>query len=413
MEKLLFTYQNNIFLILLYSLFLLVIAIKKFKKNSDDNPIFTCENLYIILFYIFLAIGPIFSFLIGIKYEYNYNVFFLFAFSLLLFLIGADVIVGNKIFTFKKNNSIPKKEIAINWDNIRANSKIVLYVSYLFAAIYLFKNLSFILQNVDSNRVTAMSGNGVMIYISYAMLPATWILYYCHLNDRKVKNIWIYILIDILLLTLFGFRSRVIELVLMCVILRNDYQKIKIKKLLKLGAVLILIAASLQVLRSITSNYQMGILKSLNNTLSVASINLIYIFNAFPKKIPFQNGYTYAINFLQLLPSHHLDVTMWLKNILNMRFSGGGMTPTVIGEFYINFGIAGIIIGMIGSGIFCRFLDNYYKKNSSRKNKIIYFILMFYIARSVASGYSNFIIIMLWFIAITIGIYRIKIISKR
>ena len=47
-----------------------------------------------------------------------------------------------------------------------------------------------------------------------------------------------------------------------------------------------------------------------------------------------------------LKPGPDLDFTMWLKETLGMSFSGGGVTPTVIGEFYLNFGYIGIYGGM-------------------------------------------------------------------
>ena len=40
-------------------------------------------------------------------------------------------------------------------------------------------------------------------------------------------------------------------------------------------------------------------------------------------------------------PGPDLDFTLWLKDKVNIQFSGGGLTPTIIGEAYINFGFGG------------------------------------------------------------------------
>lgn len=324
MKEFLLTFHKDVYIIVIYIVLLLAIAIIKFRKNKDNNNIFTCENLFIMFFYVFIAIGPIVSMATD-KYKYNYNIFFIFGFSLVLFLLGADIIIGNKKIkiTRKKVNDENKKIKKIDWKNIQRNAKIILYIAYIFAVIYLLKNLSFILQDIENNRVSAMSGNGVIIYFSYAMIPATWILYYCHLNYNKVKYMWIYFIIDIILLLLFGYRSRIIEIILMCIIIRDDYSRIKIKTLLRIGVCLIIIVSLLQAVRGILSSAEMNIFNSIKNTMCVASINLIYIFNAFPTKVNYQYGYTYFINFQQLLPSSSLDMTMWLKKTLNMNFDGG------------------------------------------------------------------------------------------
>ena len=99
MKEFLLTYYDNWLIVLLYVLLLTVIAVKKFSKNNKDNKIFCAENLFLIFYYIFIAIGPVIIFFIdNQKYidSYNYNAFFIFGISLILFLIGADIIIGKK-----------------------------------------------------------------------------------------------------------------------------------------------------------------------------------------------------------------------------------------------------------------------------------------------------------------------------
>ena len=62
---------------------------------------------------------------------------------------------------------------------------------------------------------------------------------------------------------------------------------------------------------------------------------------------------------------------------------------------------------MLILGIICKLIDRYYEKK--KFNKIVYFIIIFYLARSVSSGISNFIILSLWFIIISICIFYIDI----
>ena len=405
MREFLLTYYDNWLIVILYIVLLTIIAIKKFSKNDNKHRIFCAENLFLIFYYIFIAVGPIILIFIGddrYREKYNYNLFFIFGVSLILFLIGADIIVGKRKIN-KKNKE--KVITEIDWRNIIRNAKIVLFISYAFAIIYLFKNLSYILQDMENNRVSAMTGNGIIIYFAYAMIPATCILYYCHINNNKIKNIWLYIIIDIILLMMFGFRSRVMEIVVLCIMIRDNYKKIKMKTLVKIGTSLILLVALLQVLRTILSSDGMNILNSISNTMNVSSLNLTYIFNAFPEKINYQYGYSDIMNFLHLLSEYSLVVTMWLKEILNVEFNGGGLTPTIIGEFYLNFGFIGVMIGMVLTGVICKLVDNTYQNT---KQPILYLIFIFYFARSVPAGFANFIIIMLWFMIVSLGILKIK-----
>ena len=62
-------------------------------------------------------------------------------------------------------------------------------------------------------------------------------------------------------------------------------------------------------------------------------------------------------------------------------------------------------------GIFIGIIDK--KEKEYTNNKLIYFIFIFYLARSVSSGLSNFIIIMLWFIIITLIMMRIRIQNEK
>lgn len=408
MKDFLLTFYNDTFIIVIYTIILVFIAILKFRKNTENSNIFNCENLFIMFYYAFIALGPIY--LVGIKkYTYNYNVFFIFLFGLICFIIGAELsskIIDKKTRDKENNNLMPMANI--NYKSIITNSIILLAISYLCVSIYLIKNLSFILSDFENNRVLAMQGSGVIIHLAYMMLPTTWILYYSHLNYKNDKKIYIIFIIDIIFLLFIGFRSRIMELLLVAIIIKNDNKKFKIKRLFIYGIILLILVSVLQIIRTYVSykKVELGI-DSIAITMSVNSINLKYIFDFFPRVVPFQHGYTYLLSFSMLLPNSHMDSTLWLKQALNMSFSGGGVTPSILGEFFINFGYLGIFIGMFILGIVCKVTDNYVLK--SKANKIIYYIIIFYLARSVSSGISNFTILSLWFIIVTLAVFKVKI----
>ena len=55
MKEFLLTFYKDAYIIILYTIVLLAIAIWKFRKNTEKDNIFTCENLFIMFYYIFLA----------------------------------------------------------------------------------------------------------------------------------------------------------------------------------------------------------------------------------------------------------------------------------------------------------------------------------------------------------------------
>lgn len=127
-------------------------------------------------------------------------------------------------------------------------------------------------------------------------------------------------------------------------------------------------------------------LTSLFTSLYVGDININYMYNTFPGKVDFQYGYTYLINFLMLLPGPDLDFTLWLKEQVGITFSGGGLTPTIIGEFYINFGEISIFIGLFLLGAFSVYLNRYFKRHKES------FLAVFYVwqfAHCVSGGIAK------------------------
>lgn len=406
MKDFLLNFYNNWFIIAIYTIILLIIGIIRFRKNDREHSIFTGVNLFIMFYYVFIAIGPIYLVLFK-NYQYNYNIFFILLAGLICFIFGSNFIVKNRTINLKIKNKFPKlKDIEFN--KIKKNAIIVLIVSYICALIYLGSKIEFIFQDLENNRVLAMQGSGVIIHFAYAMIPATWILYYCNFNMKRDYKIYIAFFVDIIFLMLMGFRARILELLLVAIIIRNFYKPLKIKKLMIVGTALIVLVSILQIVRILISGGQLksGI-DSLINTIAVGSINLKHIFSAFPSRVPFQYGYTYWLGINILLPTTSMDATLWLKEVLGLSFAGGGVAPTILGEFFINFGYIGIFIGMLLLGVICKLIDNNALK--SNWNKILYTIIIFFIARTVGSGISNFIILGTWFFIVSLVILKLDI----
>jgi len=75
------------------------------------------------------------------------------------------------------------------------------------------------------------------------------------------------------------------------------------------------------------------------------------VFRVIPRNIPYQNGMLTFDALRTLLPGHHEMSDMFFKQILGSDFVGGGQPATLLGPLYGDFGLAGIILGMIATGI--------------------------------------------------------------
>ena len=185
-----------------------------------------------------------------------------------------------------------------------------------------------------------------------------------------------------------GFKSALLNFVLIVVLMCNKKKKIKIGKILiSLIGVLVFIV----VYNSIRDGVIMGsfgesIFSAFSNESYVGYINLQYVLNCFPERHDYMYGYGYLINIIMLGPGNDLDFTLTLKQILGLSFSGGGVTPTILGELYLNFGYVGCMIGMFIIGMV------YQKLTKSIKMSESYYVpvwLTVMLCISIRTGIAN------------------------
>ena len=166
--------------LLFYMVFLIIVAIFHFKKSLKNNSILSCTNLYIIFFYIFIALAPIGYVLFEKNFKYYYNTIFVFSFSLILFIIGSDFIVKNKnnieIVTEKALHTLIlediesfMKELGNSFSFIGSEYKILLGNTYNYIDLLLF-NIDFNCYVVIELKITELQKEHIgqiEIYMNY------------------------------------------------------------------------------------------------------------------------------------------------------------------------------------------------------------------------------------------------------
>ena len=341
-----------------------------FLMKSNPKIELDISLLMIIFYTATIGICPI---ILAINKSLYYKEQYLFILiSYICFIIGYSLMerINRKKFeTRKTQDSELKKQKSSNV--MKIFSIAILACSVLACAYYVVINKAYIFGgDLENGRITSMSGNGLLLVVIKLSILSGGILFeqYMQKNLKRISIIIISLIVVIVNL-LTGFRSGIILYCITILLLYNKRKKINIKAMLILASLVFILFSGIGVLRSgiLSGNKSNSIVKSALSTLQGGSINLKYIQEVFPNKVNYKYGYTYLINIIMLKPGPDLDFTLWLKEVLGLKFAGGGVTPTIIGEFYINFGYIGTYIGMLILGAFIFLMQKKYND----ENKIV------------------------------------------
>lgn len=374
-----------------------------------------CPSIMFYIFYCYsVAIGPIVLYCNNTIYNFNY--FLVVLGGLLAFCIGT-IAVDYVLKLSNKNKKNKEKDVLNTSDEkrpsiikkvfktkIRINKvfflRMLFALSFLASLYFLIKNIELLKTNINSNRINAIQGNGAILYLSQLPVFIVPMLLNIYLSTKStITRIELIVLtiVSTFTLLLSGFKSPVITLYLLIIMVLYKNKKINVKSIIILGIVLILVTEGLTILRGRlseeTNNYMF--FNKITKDTTVSSMNLNRIFESFPNTVPFQNGYTYLINLKMLLPGPDLDFTLWLKEKLDLSFNGGGITPTILGEFYINFGFYAIYIGMFVYGIIGGAIKRYFK---DKKEYFIELFLIWQFAHAASGGIANVMIIVILYL---------------
>ena len=306
---------------------------------------------------------------------------------LLSYLIYVIVTI---LFEKKYSKKEIKEEAKVKKIKYNTNICYLMVIAALtMLGIYIIKNYNVLFGgNLESGRITAMSGNGILLYGMWLGTMGIALLF----ENLLRKEIKLYqflplcIFYSISILTM-GFRSRLITLLILMILIYNKYHKIKVKKTIALGIALVSLVCALGVMRDLMSGIEnSSFLKTMINLFQNGAINIHYIINEFPKSTPYQYGNTLLINLKMLMPGPDIDYTLWLKDVLDLSFAGGGVTPTILGDFYINFGYIGVILGFAILGIIVNVLELEYNKS---QNTYFPAFLIWCLLTSVRGGITN------------------------
>lgn len=292
-------------------------------------------------------------------------------FVILSSIVGLSLFIGGAvtfdIFTTPSGRiriSRPASIIATYhpWETIWAWLFLFIGIFVLLYYYYSIGTIPLLSENAESVRLMVKAGRGYLPIAGFAFLcvsSAALIAIYIR-RGRVYFFIVSFVTAMIALLLLgVGYRVLTVRILLNGFIVYSFVKKSKMS-----GVALIAFAIATVSLLSMVGFYRLSgyfvqsldqVEFALRRSIYAICVRYLYIFNIvvayFPDLHPFMLGQSYLISAGAIMPGHQPHFGFWLTEHLGLAFSSPGpVDPTILGEFYANFGQIGIVIGMFALG---------------------------------------------------------------
>lgn len=375
-------------LIFLIAVIIIIYLIKVENISMLINPFVS----FIIFYFILNLIGLFFIDEYSYVVDINTNIILLFVISILMFFCGG--FYYKKLFTKKKNEYLEKVSITFyNIESMNVKVLLVLFFCGIVLSLYYFKSVGGIpitMENADDARVVLKQGKGFIFIIIYSIFLNTGLLLTCYLlHKKKYLSIIFLIIIIVGIILGIGYRGQAVKIIISIYFLWSFFKYGKIRFLRAFGLALLLLFG-LGVLGFYRTSGQI-IYDNLNGVwlvnrwrffVNLYNVQIVSNFIGDAKLY----GKSIILDISTLLPGYQPSFNIWLKDYLGLTFSGGGLTSTVIGELFFNFGylIAFIIMFLLGM-LFYKIKTTYIDKEISFYN-ICYLIIICITTTSLISS---------------------------
>lgn len=306
--------------------------------------------------------------------------------GLLLFIIGSiayDIIANPSgrikvVHSLDISTTYTFREIVWAWIFLLLGCCTICYYYYDIGMIPLLS------EDAESVRITAKAGRGYLVIVGFALLyVSTIVLIGAYTKKcRTCLYIMIFVVLSIaFLLSGIGYRSLSIRILLSGLIVYSFVKnsKMSVKILLSIAIItvslLIMFGSYRRFGHLINSPDQASFMLYISvYTVFVRYLTVLnLILDYFPGAHPFMLGQSYLISANVIMPGAQEHFGFWLVEQLRLVLSTpGAVDPTIVGEFYANFGWVGIAIGMLILGAGLQSLNYYFKiKSPLSINKLI------------------------------------------
>lgn len=373
---------------LLSGLILLQFAIGMYKDMTRPSVLFS------VFFMSFIILGVIFENILRGFSEVTFQA-----------VIHSSLVYTFSLYVFQKNKP-PRSRVKVKFVD---NRKWLAIISFIISAIGILSGFLFflkighipLLSNASpESRISAMQGNGSLLQ-PLRSAPIAAIALTFGTSYKKTGLFFFFVSNSLFLGT--GFRGFFVQNILFLGILyflvngrRLDY-----RHMFAFGIVIIFTVFSLGLIRG-----DGAIIASLGLKIAHAFSVSIYILEVtLDNFTEFKYGSTFLYKFTSILPIPNIEYSQWLTKQLPISFKGG-VTPTLIGDFYINFGSGYFILFAPLAWILTR-LDTQAVSTQRITSLLMISTISMGIARSVTGGLSNTIFqtVLLCFIIFILSIF--------
>lgn len=352
---------------------------------------------------------------------------YLYFIAILSFVIG--VLISRKLFRHKEDAAAHEigfakgKEIPLLALNLFGIFLLLLYGVWSGITYGLLTG-----NDIEDLRRTAEIGKGFIkepgiYFVSISSLLLTG----CYMKAGKkkifgIKSLFIIVYSCFVIFITVAHKVALFLPLLLLLGLYNKYCKISIKKLCFIGFIFIVGIGVVNFMRT-------GLEKTeFINDLMWKSVVVFAIYDAnyVPivkqverGEIELQKGREYFQSAILIIPrflysEKPVSFDYFLKEKLNRTFSGGGLPPTPVGSLFLNFGLFGVIIGMLTIGLIYNYLYILYITSSYSKSVLLLFLIYYIMNPSQLFGYLFIFLVSFIFIAFTSSIiYKAASFRKR
>lgn len=264
--------------------------------------------------------------------------------------------------------------------------------------------------DLENSRIEALTGSGVPFYLSMLMMPATWLALAKDSGASRRTQI-LMLSAGSLLLFSTGWRNTVFAFIVVAILIWYYTRGIRAAHVVAAGVIAVLGVIGVGLYRVYSSGitsyrtYQLlvsgdvlgAITAYLQTYADAFGRNLAAVFQVVPTTLPYQYGETLIWNFLALTPGHVREpFDFVLKNAAGQGFEGGGLPPTLIGEWFINFGWIGIVAGMAATGATVAVAHSRMITTTRYSHFVVAIIVGYYAFVAVRGGIGNVLLTATW-----------------
>ncbi|MCB5237678.1 O-antigen polymerase [Niallia circulans] len=407
---------------LIYTLFLalilsvIILGIIKSMKTHGYLDILSPYVFFPMMYLVIYGVGPHKA--LGISEEIGALALQIIGGGFLAFLLGA--LLMSAILLKKSNETkVIIKEVTPDFEKRLSRISKIAFLIGTVAMLMFYVNargIPILMSDLENSRVTALSGNGISYYLSMLIMISVWVYF---LKEKKTSSKLLFLGIGMAFLLSTGWRNTAVALLLVCVLMYHYQRPIPFRKLAITGITIVIVIAVTGLFRIYSSdlqtyelmqmmmkgNYVQAFFAYLYNYPVVFTDNLLLVLNGFSDPNMYLHGRSFFWNFGLIIPGVNLEAfDFYLKDYLRVGFAGGGLPPTLLGDFYLNFGYTGVYIGMVMMGLLWTYLHYIFMMNKRNITGLTALIILYYLSVSIRGGIENITLITTWLLLSLYGL---------